>query len=222
MKKAIYVAVFLVGIYIGAQVIADVAATKMVAMMGIILPAGSIMFALTFTLRDLIHKRLGKDWAIAAIWTAAVVNVASAAYLVWMANMDAPPFYQHTESWSAIFALVPSITVASIIAELTSELVDTAVYHWWYKNLVPKGAWQWTAVVASNFVSLPLDSFIFATLAFVVLPNVFGGEPLPFNIAMGLVVGQIAWKVAVTIISMPTIYLVRFRETTVAVVDADA
>ena len=218
--KAVRIAVFLVGIYIGAQVIADVAATKMVTMWSITLPAGSIMFALTFTLRDLIHKRLGKEWAIAAIWTAAFVNIVQAVYLVWMANMDSPPFYQYHEAWSAIFALVPSITLASIIAELVSELVDTAVYHWWYKNLVSKGFFQWTAVVASNFVSLPLDSFLFGTLAFVVLPLVFGGEPITLAAAMAIVGGQIVWKVAVTLVSMPAIYLVRFRETELVVVDA--
>lgn len=219
--KAIRIAVFLVGLYIGAQVIADVAATKMVTMWGITLPAGSIMFALTFTLRDMIHKRLGKDWAIAAIVTAAIINLFSAAYLMWMASMDAPDFYPFAEEWNAIFALVPSITVASIIAEVISELVDTIVYDFWYRYMVRgHGFWQWTAVVASNFVSLPLDSLIFGTLAFVVLPHVFGGEPIPFNAAMTIVGGQIVWKALVTVVSMPAIYAVRFRWKGMVVVDA--
>jgi len=190
----------------------------MVDLGGIVLPAGSMIFALTFTIRDLIHKRLGKEWARAAIVMAALFNVAQAAYFAWVASLDAPVFYQFSEAWSAIFAIVPAVTAASIIAELLSELADTEVYHWWYNRMVDRGKLpQWTAVLASNLVSLPLDSFVFGTLAFSVLPLVFGGESLPFGAAMTLVVGQIVWKVAVTLISMPGIYLTKRRSTALIV-----
>lgn len=211
-KKLIWTIVFLIGAYTVAQAVADVAATKFVQMWGIALPAGSIMFALTFTLRDLVHKRLGRDWARAAIVFAAIANIVQAIYLQWMANMPAPPFVdpEYTLAWSNIFALVPSITIASIIAEVVSELCDTEVYHFWLHKMIDERGWpQWTAVVASNVVALPIDSFIFATLAFTLLPLLLGGESLPIGAALTLVVGQIAWKAAVTAVSLPTIYLVK-------------
>lgn len=211
-RKSINTIVALIGAYVAAQAIADVAATKMVTMAGITLPAGSIMFAFTFTIRDLIHKRLGRDWAIAAIFTAAGINVVQAIYLYAMAAMPAPDFYPFAEAWSAIFAIVPAITIGSIVAEVVSEWVDTLVYHSWWTRLVLQRNWpQWTAVLGSNAVSLPLDSLIFGTLAFVWLPSVFGGEPLPFTAAMTIVGGQIVWKAAVTLVSMPAIYLVPRR-----------
>lgn len=199
----------MVGAYLVCQAVADVAATKMVTMWGIVLPAGSIIFAATFTIRDLIHKRLGKEWARAAIVCAGVFNVIQASYLWWMAQMAYPPFFALGEAWTAIFAIVPAITVGSITAEIVSELVDTEVYHQWREKFSQQP--QWSAVLASNFVSLPLDSFVFGTLAFVVLPGLFGGEPLPFMVAMNLVVGQIVWKALVTVVSLPSIYLVKER-----------
>lgn len=212
-KGTIWTIVLLVGAYLVAQAVADVAATKFVTMWRISLPAGSILFALTFTIRDLIHKRLGKEWARAAIVIAALFNILQALYLSWMAAMDAPPFYAYTEAWSAIFAIVPSITVASIIAEVCSELVDTEIYHFWYEHVVDKSKWpQWTAVLASNLVSLPLDSLIFGVLAFTVLPTVFGGETLPVLNSLALVAGQIVWKALVTLVSMPAIYAVPKRK----------
>ena len=207
----------LIGSYVVCQAIADVSATKIVDLGGIVLPAGSMIFALTFTIRDLIHKRLGKSWARAAIVMAALFNVVQAIYFAWVASLNVPVFYQFKEAWLSIFAIVPAITVASIIAELLSELADTEVYHAWYERVVSKGAPQWTAVLVSNAVSLPLDSLIFGTLAFTVLPLVFGGESLPISAALTLVAGQIVWKAAVTVISMPGIYLTRRRSNALVV-----
>jgi hypothetical protein len=205
-KRAVWAIVFLVGGYVLCQAVADVGATKFVDLGGIVLPAGSLMFALTFTLRDLVHKRLGKVWAQAAIVAAGTFNVVQSLYLAWMGRIPAPVWFEAADAWSTIFALIPSITFASIIAEVASQWVDTEVYDFWRRAVnLP----QWTRVLASNAVSLPLDSFVFGTLAFSVLPLVFGGEVLPLGTALNLVVGQIVWKAAVTVVSLPGIYLVR-------------
>lgn len=206
-KKTIWSIVALVGFYIMAQLIADIGATKFVVVGPYVLPAGTFIFALTFTLRDLVHKRLGKEWAKVAIWVAAGCNLVLAGYLYLMTFLPAPGFFGLAESWNAIFAIVPSITIASIVAELVSELVDTEIYSLW-KAKMPKAP-QWSRVLVSNIISLPLDSFIFATLAFVVLPKFFGGHEETFMLALSLTVGQTIWKAIVTVVSMPGIYLVK-------------
>lgn len=179
----------------------------MALMAGITLPAGSIMFAFTFTLRDLIHKRLGKYWAQSVIIVSGGFNIIQAFYLWAMSKLPYPEFFELGEAWNAIFAIVPAITLGSIIAEIISELVDTEVFHFVW-NRFPTFP-QWGRVLASNAVSLPLDSLLFATFAFVILPPIFGAEPLPWAVAWSLVVGQITWKAIVTLVSMPAIYLVK-------------
>lgn len=206
-KKQIWTIVLLVGGYTICQAIADVGATKFVQLGGVTIPAGTFIFAITFTLRDLLHKRLGRSWARAAIVCSGLFNVVQATYLAAMGALPYPPFFALGEAWSSVFALVPAITAGSILAEVISELVDTEVYHLWWTKL--PNAPQWTRVLVSNVVSLPLDSFIFGTLAFVVLPPLFGGHAEPFGVAMSLVSGQILWKAAVTVLSMPAIYLVK-------------
>jgi uncharacterized integral membrane protein (TIGR00697 family) len=206
-KKTVWSIIALVGAYIMCQLIADIGATKFVLVGPYVLPAGTFIFAVTFTLRDMVHKRLGKEWARGAIVMAAAFNLLLSAYLWLMTKLPAPGFFGLAESWDAIFAIVPSITMASIIAELISELVDTEVYHLW-KTKLPKAP-QWSRVLVSNVVSLPLDSFIFATLAFVLLPPFLGGHAEPFGVALTLTVGQTIWKGIVTVVSMPGIYLVK-------------
>ena len=203
-KSTIWAIVLLIGAYVICQAVADVGATKIVQLGKVTLPAGTFVFALTFTIRDLIHKRLGKEWARAAIVCAALFNVFQSGYLALAAQLPYPPFFGLGESWTAVFSIVPAITIGSIAAELVSELVDTEVYHW-ARNKAP----QWMAVLWSNMISLPLDSLIFGFLGFVFLPPFFGAEALPFSVAMGIVGGQIIWKAAVTVVSMPAIYLVK-------------
>jgi uncharacterized integral membrane protein (TIGR00697 family) len=157
----------------------------------------------------MLHKRLGKQWAQAAIFWAGAFNLFMAFYLWWMSRISAPVWFGLAEPWSAIFALVPSITLASIIAEVVSELVDTEVYHRIMKRFM--GRWQFMRVVISNAISLPLDSFIFGTLAFVVFPPLFNADAIPFSAAMSAVAGQIIFKAIVTVVSMPGIYLVKER-----------
>jgi len=206
-NKRLWAIVALVGMYILCQAVADIGATRLVEVWGIVIPAGTFIFAVTFTLRDLIHKRLGKEWARAAIVVAGCLNVLQATYLWFVGTLPTPVFYPFGETWSAIFAIVPAVTVGSIIAEVVSELVDTEIWALWRTRfaLCP----QWSAVLASNLVSLPLDSFIFGTLAFVWLPRVLGGDALPFGVAMSLVGGQIVFKAIVTLISLPAIYIVK-------------
>jgi len=147
-KKTVYAIVALISLYVIAQAVADVGATKMLQLGTFVLPAGSLMFAVTFTLRDLIHKRLGKEWATAVILMAAVLNIVQAAYLYAMAALPAPERFGYNEAWGSIFAIVPAITIASIIAEVISQLVDTEVYQlWWNKH--PKAP-QFTRVLVSD------------------------------------------------------------------------
>lgn len=205
-RKALWTIVILVGGYILCQIIADIGATKMVQVGSYVLPGGTFIFAVTFTLRDIVHKKLGKEWARAAIVMAGVFNIVLALYLSLIARIPAPVFFGLAEAWDSIFAIVPSIVIGSIAAEVVSELVDTEVYHFVKVRMTD---WpQWTRVLISNAISLPLDSFIFATLAFVLLPRIFGGEPAPFVVALQLMTGQIVWKALVTVVSLPGIYLV--------------
>lgn len=214
-KSRIRAIVFLIGAYILAQAVADVGATKMISLAGVVMPAGSLMFAVTFTLRDLIHKRLGKGWATYTIIAAAIFNVVQSAYLALMTLIPSPDFFPFGEAWGQIFAIVPSITLGSIIAELTSQLIDTEVYEVWRRRF-PKAP-QWTRVLISNAVSFPVDSLVFGVLAFMVFPLLLGGAAYAFRDAMAVVGGQVVWKAIITVISMPLIYSVKDK----CIFDAD-
>jgi uncharacterized PurR-regulated membrane protein YhhQ (DUF165 family) len=72
-----------------------------VAPFGITAPSGVLMIGLALVLRDLVQRRLGKSWALAAILVGAALS-----------GLVAPP----------------ALVMASTVAFLLSELADFAVY----------------------------------------------------------------------------------------------
>ncbi|GAB4444466.1 MAG: queuosine precursor transporter [Anaerolineae bacterium] len=197
-QTAVFVVVLLVGVYVALQLIADVTAVKIVQIGPITLPAGTFVFALTFTWRDMLHKRLGREWARAAIVTAAACNIGMALYFVFTIALTEADFWPGQEALAATLGVVPRIALASIVAEVISELVDTEVYHALARRFT--GPHQWARVAGSNAVSLPIDSLIFVTLAF--------AGALPLAAMAEVVAGQIVFKAVVTLVSLPGIYII--------------
>jgi len=203
-----WLVVMLVGSYITCQLIADVGASRFVQVGGLAFSGGTFVYGLTFTLRDLIHKHLGKEYARAAIAAAAVFNIFLSGYLFLVSLLAAPVWYAHRVAWDTIFSLVPAITIGSIIAEFISEMIDTEVYALWIKKL-PKAP-QWSRVLVSNMVSIPVDSVLFCTLAFSIVPKLLGAEGISFKDALVFATGgQIIYKALVTLVSLPFIYFVK-------------
>jgi len=115
---------------------------------GLVAPAGVYFVGLAFTLRDIVHRSLGRWVVIGAILLGALLS-----YLIEAnAQLGGPV----------------SLALASAIAFLVSETSDLAVY----EPLRRKG-WL-PAVVASNVVGLFADSLLFLWLAFGSLSFLWG------------------------------------------------
>lgn len=206
------VVVALIGAYVGCQAVADVGVTKFMQLhLGKVLvvtaPCGGLMYCFTYTIRDLIHKRLGKSWARAAILVAASFNIFQAAFLWAMSKLPSPGWFELGPAWNSIFGVLPFITAASIIAEVISELVDTEVYQAIWMKLGSKH--QWFRVLGSNVVGMFVDSILFAPLAFTVLPYIFGGTPRPLLTALAMGWWGKAIQATVMLVSLPWIYIIK-------------
>lgn len=190
-------AVVVVAAYIGAQMLADIASLKIGVVMGLAVDMGAFIYPITFTLRDVVHKTLGMRNARLLIISAAVINLFMALYLMWSASVPSDPGWGLGEEFSAILAPVWRIVVASIVAELVSEMLDTEIYHWWVTRVTQRH--QWLRVLVSNSVSVPVDNLIFAVGAF--------GWVLPWPVVRQIFIFNLLVKYAVTLVSLPLIYL---------------
>ena len=201
-------AVVVVAAYAGAQMLSDVASLKIGIVAGLAVDMGTFIYPITFTLRDVVHKVLGKRNAQTLIITAAAINLVMAAYLAWAASVPSDPTWGLGEAFSAVLGPVWRIVIASILAEIVSELVDTEVYHWFVTRVTTR--YQWARVLTSNSISIPIDNLIFAVGAFGPLPGLENSPlSLPWPVVGQIFLFNLAVKYAVTIISLPLIYLTR-------------
>jgi queuosine precursor transporter len=199
-------AVAAVGAYVGAQVIADVSSLKIGNVAGRAVDMGTFVYPITFTLRDVVHKALGKRAARALVLTAAVVNVFMALYLQWAARAPSDVSFPLGAEFEAILAPLWRITIASIVAEVVSELIDTEVYHWFVRRVTTRH--QWARVAVSNGVSVPIDNVIFAVGAFGAIPGLADHAlTLPWPVVWDIFVVNLTVKALVSAASLPLIYL---------------
>jgi hypothetical protein len=188
-----------ISLYIAAQLLSDIASLKISLIAGFSMDAGTFIYPLTFTIRDLIHKRLGKLAARKIIFLAAGINLCMALFFHFVAWLPQDPAWGLAKEFSAILGPVWRIVIASIIAEVFSELIDTEIYHLWQSRITTK--YQWMRVLSSNAVSIPIDSLIFCWGAF--------GFLLPHDVVWSIFFANVIVKGAVTLISLPSIYLVK-------------
>jgi queuosine precursor transporter len=206
-------AVAVVGAYVGAQLVADIASIKIGSTFGRAVDMGTFVYPITFTLRDLVHKMLGRRAARAMIVTAAAVNLFMALYLQWAARAPSDESYPLGDEFSAVLGPLWRIVVASIVAEVVSELLDTEVYHWFVRRVTTR--FQWARVAVSNAASVPVDNALFAVLAFGSVPLMADHAlTLPWAAVWDIFVVNLTVKAAVSVVSVPLIYLSPDRDWT--------
>ncbi len=188
-------------IYIAAQILADITSLKIVNIFGRSVDAGTLIYPLTFTIRDLVHKVAGRRAARIIIITAAIINLAMAGLFWIVSRLPYDPTAGPQPDWDSVLAPVWRIVIASILAEVFSELTDTEIYHLWVTRITK--SYQGLRVLVSNAVSIPIDSLIFVWVAF--------GGVLPTLVVWEIFVANILLKGGFTIISLPSIYLVKER-----------
>jgi queuosine precursor transporter len=150
--------------YVAAQMLADIASLQIVLFAGLSFDAGTFIYPITFTLRDLAHKVMGVKNVRILIVAAAVINLFMAAFFWFVGRLSPDPVAGSSELWGLVLTPVWRITLASVAAEVVAEMLDTEAYRLWVTRVTRR--YQWLRVLVSNAVSVPVDSAIFSFLAF--------------------------------------------------------
>ncbi len=171
----------------------------------VVLPAGFLAYAATFLFTDIISEVYGRRAAgrvVAAGFASQVLVLGLSAAAL---RLPAAPYGAGQEAFAAVVGAAPSIVLASLAAYLASQVHDVWAFHWWRERT--RGRWLWLRNNASTAVSQLIDTALFITLAFALLPRVLGGEPLPWGVVGNLILGQYAAKLLVAAADTPLVYL---------------
>lgn len=194
------IAIVIIAIYAATQLLADMASLKIGVVFGLAVDMGTFIYPVTFTLRDLAHKVLGRHNARVLIVASALINLAAVCYLIAAAAAPSDEGWGLGAAYAAIFTPVWRIVLSSIIAQIVSQLVNTEVYHWFVTRVTRR--YQWLRVLTSNSVSIPLDNLIFVVGAF--------GWAMPWSTVWDIFLFNLIVKYVVMCVSIPLIYATRY------------
>lgn len=184
-------------IFIGALVISEVLASKIVALGDIYVPAGVLAYAITFTMTDTIEEVWGKKYAQYVI-LAGLLTLGIVLLLIYLAIiLPAAPFWKEEDAFLRILGMKQGairITIASIIAYLVSQYHDVWAFNFWKK--VTHERHLWLRNNASTLVSQAIDTSLFITIAF------YGVVPI-----LPLILGQYFIKVCIALLDTPLVYV---------------
>jgi uncharacterized integral membrane protein (TIGR00697 family) len=188
--------------YIAAQMLSDIASLRIVLVAGFSIDAGTFIYPLTFTLRDLVHKVAGIKAARTLIIAAAGINLVMALLFKIVSILPPDLSVGPQTTFGAVLAPIWRIVGASILAEVISELIDTEGYRFWVEKVTHR--YHWARVLFSNAISIPVDSLVFSYLAF------YG--TYASHVVFSIFLSNMIIKGITTIISIPGIYLVPERK----------
>jgi uncharacterized PurR-regulated membrane protein YhhQ (DUF165 family) len=119
--------VIVISAYVATQMLSDIASLKIGIISGLSVDMGAFIYPITFTLRDMIHKTAGKQASQILILTCGVINLIMAGYMVLIAMVPGDPAWGLSAEFSSVLTPVWRIVIASILAEVISELTDTEI-----------------------------------------------------------------------------------------------
>jgi len=198
MKKfELNIPLFSSSLYVACQLIANVLSTKITVLpwLGLAVDGGTIIYPLTFTVRDFVHKTWGKKNARQLIFIAAFLNLLMFGLFWAIGKMTPDPAWGFQEAYEKILLPVGRIVAASIVAQIISELIDTEIFSFVYKKFSDVAA-----VFFSNLCGLIADSVIFSLIAFLFA--------MPLATVIEIIIANILIKLAISTLSTPFIKLV--------------
>ena len=166
----------------------------------------------------MVNEKFGRMAVYNMIWIAFISQVLMVIFLIFATGLPVA----FGEDPFGVFAIVPSITVASWISFLISERFDAWIYDnlkiWIQNRREDSGKWWkylWIRNVFSDILSLGVDSIIFVPLAFYFFPtihSIFDAEIIPttLDLVFEFIVGQIVVKWFLGVIDTPFMYLTRW------------
>src|SRR5512132_1023238 len=172
-------------LFVTCLLTANTIAAKLIALGGVTLTAGIVIFPLSYVLGDVLTEVWGYAAARRVIWLGFACNVVMVAAIWAGGALPAAPFWKGQAAYDDIFGLTPRILLASFVAYLIGEFANSFVLA--KMKIATRGRWLWTRTIGSTVVGQALDTVVFVTLAF--------AGTLPGAALAGIIAGQWVAKV---------------------------
>ncbi len=190
--------ILITALFVTCLITANIIAVKLFNLAGLVLPAGVIIFPLTYILGDVLTEVYGYRQARPVIWLGFACNLVVVA-AVWIGGLlPAASYWTYQAAYEAVLGYTPRLLLASLVAYLVGEFANAFVLA--KLKIATQGRWLWLRTIGSTLVGQGLDSAIFMTLAF--------AGPIPAGGLVGAIITQWLFKSAYEALATPVVYAV--------------
>ncbi|MFW6448033.1 MAG: queuosine precursor transporter [Halobacteriota archaeon] len=209
--------VVLVALFVTALVTAQLTASKVLAFglpvalpvtgSELVLPGAALAYSITFLASDCYAELYGRRAATVMINVAFAMNLVLLG-LVWSTILSPEgPGSVDPGAFRSVLGSGTNIVLASLVAYLVSQNWDVFVFHWIRRRTA--GAHLWLRNIGSTATSQAIDTVLFVTLGFHVVPRLIDiGPVLGLDALAALIVGQYLLKLAIALADTPVVYAV--------------
>jgi uncharacterized integral membrane protein (TIGR00697 family) len=156
--------VCIVALFVTCLLTANITAVKLVQVFGLIVPAGVVIFPLSYIIGDVLTEVYGYRQARRVIWLGFLCNLI-AVIAIWLGQiLPAASFWDGQAAYERILGYTPRLLVASFLAYLVGEFANAIVLA--KMKIATRGRWLWMRTIGSTLVGQGLDSLVFVILAF--------------------------------------------------------
>ena len=156
--------VAVVALFVTSLVVANIIAVKLVNIAGLLLPAGTIIFPISYICGDVLTEVYGYRRARQVIWLGFVCNLLAVA-AIWIAQvLPGASFWDAQDAYVRILGFTPRLLAASFCAYLVGEFANSFVLA--RLKVLTAGRLLWLRTISSTIIGEGLDSVVFITIAF--------------------------------------------------------
>lgn len=188
--------VVIASLFVTCLLTANIIAVKLITLFGFLVPAGIIVFPLSYLFGDVLTEVYGYGAARRVIWLGFACNLLAVIAIYLGGLAPAAPIWRQQAAYDAILGFTPRLLLASFTAYMVGEFVNAFVLA--RLKIATKGRWLWTRTIGSTLIGEGLDTLIFISIAFWGI--------IPPQLILTAILTQWTFKVVYEVLATPFTY----------------
>ncbi|RJQ34262.1 VUT family protein [Candidatus Parcubacteria bacterium] len=184
--------------FVAVLLISNIASTKIVQFGPLTFDGGTLLFPLSYIFADILTEVYGFSRARRVIWLGFICAAVMSILLYIVQILPPAADWPNQDAYNAILGQAPRIVLASLIAYLCGEFLNSFVLA--KMKVWTAGKSLWTRTIGSTLVGELVDSTLFILIAF--------AGVLPGALLVTLIISNYVFKTFIEVVFTPMTYAI--------------
>lgn len=151
-------------VFIACLLAANIVGVKPIMIGPFVMPAGTIVFPISYIVNDILTEVYGLRQAKRVIWLGFLANLLLVLTILAAQVLPGAPFWQNQVAFEQVLGFAPRLLLASFVAYLIGSYANAHIMA--RMKLLTNERWLWMRTIGSTIVGEGLDSIVFIVIAF--------------------------------------------------------